>query len=42
MDHATDLDVDTVISQHLREIVDLISDPIPKGVGLSRRYVLCF
>ena len=40
MDHSTDLDADPVIYKHLIEIEGLLCDPIPKGLGLSKRCVL--
>ena len=42
MDHATDLISDPVICQHLNEIVELISEPVPNGLELSKRYKLIF
>ena len=40
MDHSKDLDADPVIYKHLIEIEGLLCDPIPKGLGLSKRCVL--
>ena len=40
MDHLADLNIDPVISRHLQEIEDLMSKPIPIGLGLSERYIL--
>ena len=40
MDHAVDLEADSVINEHLRNIESLILDPSPDGFGLSSRY--CF
>ena len=40
MDHSSDLDADPVINKHLIEIVGLICDETPKGLGLSKRFVL--
>ena len=40
MDHAVDLEADSVINEHLTNIESLILDPSPDGFGLSSRY--CF
>ena len=41
-DHAVDLEADSVINEHLRNIESLISDPSPEGFGLSSRYCFAF
>merc|ERR1712223_972984 len=38
MDHAVDLEADSVINEHLRNIESLILDPSPEGFGLSSRF----
>ena len=42
MDHAVDLEADSVINEHLRNIESLILDPSPEGFGLSSRYCFAF